>query len=95
MEAQVLIPMEAEVFWDKMRSLIEEVINERDIKSASSNDTPQLLKVKEVCELFQISKPTIYEWIRKGQLRSIKIESRRFFLVDDIQHLIRKSSLAE
>jgi len=95
MEAQVLIPMEAEVFWDKMRSLIEEVIKERYMKSASSNDAPQLLKMKEVCELFQISKPTIYEWIRKGQLRSIKIESRRFFLVDDIQHLIRKSSLAE
>jgi excisionase family DNA binding protein len=94
MEAQVLIPMDAEVFWGKMRNLIEEVIREHDTKGLPSNDAPQLLKVKEVCELFQISKPTIYDWIRKGQLRSIKIESRRFFLVDDIQQLIRKNSAA-
>jgi excisionase family DNA binding protein len=95
MEAQVLIPIEAEVFWGKMRNLIEEVMKERDSKGATpKNDAPQLLKVKEVCELFQISKPTIYDWIRKGQLRSIKIESRRFFLIDDIQQLIKKSSAA-
>jgi len=79
MKAQVLILMDAEVFWGKMRNLIEEVINEHDTKCPSSNDAPQLLKVKEVCEIFQISKPTIYDWIRKGQLRSLKIESRRFF----------------
>lgn len=95
MQAQVLIPMDAEVFWGKMRNLIEEVINERDLKGThSTHDAPQLLKVKEVCELFQISKPTIYDWIRKGQLRSIKIESRRFFLPNDIQEMIEKSRVA-
>jgi len=32
--------------------------------------------------------PTIDEWIRKGQLRSFKIEARRFFLASDIELLI-------
>lgn len=95
MEAQVLIPMDVEMFWGKMRSLIEQVMNEREGKDvAQPVQAPQLLKVKEVCQLFQITKPTIYDWIRKGQLKSIKIESRRFFLIGDIQQLINKNSAA-
>ena len=90
MEEQVLIPMSAEVFWSKMRSLIMEVLEERAGKSCAvgKHEAPRLLKMKEVCELFTITKPTIYEWMRKGQLKSIKIESRRFFLIEDIEFLI-------
>ena len=93
MQGQVLIPMDVETFWGQMRRLIEQVLSEREAKVASHTEVaPQLLKVKEVCELFQITKPTIYDWIRKGQLKSIKIESRRFFLIGDIQQLITNSS---
>jgi len=93
MQEQVLIPMAADAFWSKMRSLIEEVLIEREAKVVTLNPSiPRLLKMKEVCELFKISKPTIYDWIRKGELRSIKIESRRFFLITDIEQLITKHS---
>jgi excisionase family DNA binding protein len=94
MQEQVLIQMSAEVFWKKMRSLIEEVLMERSAKCSvtSDPDAPRLLKVKEVCELFKISKPTIYDWIKKGQLRSIKIQSRRYFLMTDIEQLIAMHS---
>lgn len=94
MQEQVLIPIAADVFWNKMRSLIEEVLVEREIKATinSKPSVPRLLKMKEVCELFKISKPTIYDWMRKGELHSIKIESRRFFLITDIEQLIEKHS---
>lgn len=95
MEAQVLIPMDAEMFWNKMRNLMEQVLIEREKASTVISDSsPQLLKVKEVCDLFQVSKPTIYDWIRKGQLKSVKIESRRFFLANDIQELITRNNVA-
>ncbi len=92
-QSQVLIPMDTEMFWQKIRDIMEEVLTERESKArlSAGNTTSQLLKVKEVCELFQISKPTIYDWIRKGQLRSVKIESRRFFLAGDIEELIAKN----
>lgn len=92
-QEQILIAMDVDAFWNKLRSIVEDVLNERDSKRNQSCDqsTPHLLKAKEVCELFQISKPTIYDWMRKGQLRSVKIESRRFFLKNDIEELIVSS----
>lgn len=94
MQEQFLIPMAADAFWNKMRNLIEEVLVEREAKltTASNPPVPRLLKMKEVCELFQITKPTIYDWINKGELHSIKIESRRFFLMEDIEQLIARHS---
>jgi excisionase family DNA binding protein len=91
-QGQVLIPVETEIFWNKLRSIIVEVLDERDVRRRKQHEeTPQLLKIKEVCELFQITKPTIYDWIRKGQLQSVKIESRRFFLYGDIEEMIAKN----
>lgn len=88
---QILVSIEIEEFWRQMRVLIEDVLIEKNIISHSSENNssaPKLLKAKEVCELFQVSKPTIYDWMQKGKLRSIKIESRRFFLIEE---LIRKN----
>jgi excisionase family DNA binding protein len=47
-----------------------------------------LYKIKEVCTLFSISKPTVYEWIRKGKLHPVKVQSRVFFKGSDIDGLI-------
>jgi excisionase family DNA binding protein len=90
---QILIPMEAEVFWRQMRSIIADVLDKRDLKTRGhgGDPAPRLLKVKDVCELFHVSKPTVYEWMRTGQLRSVKIDSRRFFLASDLNALIKKN----
>jgi len=90
---QILIPVDAAEFWQQMRSVILEVLSEngvirrQDCNTASS----KLLKTKEVCELFQVSKPTVYDWMEKGMLKSVKIESRRFFLASDVEELIANS----
>ncbi|MEJ7737522.1 MAG: helix-turn-helix domain-containing protein [Chitinophagaceae bacterium] len=93
---QMLFPMEPAEFWRYLKTIIEEEM-EQKISSISkqtfAENPPQkkLLKAKEVCELFQVSKPTIYEWLKQGKLKSIKIESRRYFLWQDIEELIRNS----
>ncbi len=86
----ILIPVELDVFWYQLKTLVEQVLGERDrqLKANNDDDEPKLLKTKEVCNLFQVSKPTIYEWMRNGQLRSFKIASRRFFLASDIAEMI-------
>ena len=93
--SQILIPIDTDAFWRHMRNIIEEVLDKKTqgfIQPASIN-TKQMLKVKEVCELFQVSKPTVYDWIHQGKLKSLKIESRRFFLASDIEELIAKNRL--
>ena len=72
------------------------VVNQKNdsiSKQTSMQDPPlkKLVKVKDVCELFHVSKPTIYEWLRQGKLKSIRIESRRYFLWEDIEELIQRS----
>jgi excisionase family DNA binding protein len=93
---QMLFPMEPAEFWRHLKTIIEEVVdqkNSRISKQSSLQDSPlkKLLKTKEVCELFQVSKPTIYEWLKQGKLKSIKIGSRRYFLWQDIEELIQRS----
>ena len=94
---QMLFPMEPKEFWCHLKSLIEEVVNQKNdsISKPNSVQNPplkKLLKVKEVCELFQVSKPTIYDWLKQGKLKSIKIESRRYFLWEHVEELIQRSS---
>jgi excisionase family DNA binding protein len=97
-EQQILIPVNVEVFWRQMKNVVEEVLTEKKVVGSSlenSGPVPKLLKIKQVCDLFHVSKPTVYEWMRKGELRSIKIESRRFFLASDIEEVIVNNRLAK
>jgi len=94
-EAQMLFPMEPKEFWRQLKAMIEDVMEQKNSsilkETSQENHQLKLLKAKEVCELFQVSKPTIYEWLKQGKLQSIKIESRRYFLWQDIQELIKNS----
>jgi len=73
--------------------IIEEVIAEKLSQqkiSPTNTHLPEkaLLKVSDVCEIFQISKPTLYEWLRQEKLKSFKVHSRRYFTRTDIDDLI-------
>ncbi len=65
----MLFPIEPEMFWQSIRQIIREEFAKIE-KSQPVNpgyDTPgmtykPLFKITEVCKLFQVSKPTIYDW---------------------------------
>ena len=92
-EVPMLFPVEPKEFWQQMRKIIEEVVGQKNTSPANhpaENQTNKtLLKAKEICELFQVSKPTVYEWMRQGKLQSVKIRSRRYFLSQDVENLIQ------
>jgi excisionase family DNA binding protein len=48
-----------------------------------------LYKIKEVCDFFQVTRPTLYDWIKDGKLKPYKIKSRVYFLHSDIQQLLQ------
>lgn len=91
----ILFPYEPERFWQIIRQIIrEEVsqIHEEKIISGSGENSGMLskplYKMAEVCTLFHVTKPTIYEWVKHGKLKPYKIRSRVYFLEQDIRQLL-------
>lgn len=92
----MLFPYEPEKFWQSIRQIIREEVAqlEKQRPESASYQTSgmtykPLYKIAEVCALFNVTKPTIYDWIRHGKLKPFKIRSRVFFLWQDIQQLIQ------
>jgi excisionase family DNA binding protein len=48
-----------------------------------------LYKMDEICEMFSVTRPTIYGMIRDGKLKPFKVRSRVYFLHNDIQQLLK------
>ncbi len=93
----ILFPYDPEQYWQQVRQIIREEVRqlEKQKEKSTQYETPgltykPLYKIAEVCSLFQITKPTIYEWIKHGKLKPFKIQSRVYFLWQDIQQLLLK-----
>lgn len=93
-ETPMLFPVSPSEFWKQIKTMMEEVVDAKlSSTTATDNraaDLPEktLLKSTEVCELFRVSKPTLYEWMKQDKLKSFKIRSRRYFSRADIELLI-------
>ena len=91
----MLFPYEPEEFWQSIRQIIREEVQSVDKQKTNppSFQTPgltnkPLYKIAEVCDLFHVTKPTIYDWVKHGKLKPYKIRSRVYFLHQDIQQLL-------
>ena len=92
-ETPMLFPITPSEFWKQIRATIEEVVTEKlslTLQQQTNSHLPEkaLLKASDVCEIFQVSKPTLYEWLKQKKLKSFKIMSRRYFLRAEIEALI-------
>ena len=92
-ETPMLFPIAPSEFWKQIRATIEEVVTEKlslQLQQQTNSRLPEkaLLKASDVCEIFQVSKPTLYEWLKQKKLKSFKIMSRRYFLRAEIEALI-------
>ncbi|MFT3704790.1 MAG: helix-turn-helix domain-containing protein [Agriterribacter sp.] len=97
-ETPMLFPYEPSQFWERIREIIREEVSKIDkIKNPSPEyQTPgmtykPLYKIGEVCQILQVSRPTIYDWIKHGKLKPYKIRSRVYFLWKDLEVLFRLS----
>ena len=69
-ETPMLFPMAPSEFWKQIKIIIEDVIAEKLSQQKISQTNPHLpekalLKASDVCEIFQVSKPTLYEWLKQ------------------------------
>lgn len=87
--------LEPERFWAELRRILQEEMARAGQASAPLPllETPglsqkPLYKMSEICSLFRVSRPTVYEWIKAGKLRPVKIRSRVYFLGAEIHLLL-------
>lgn len=93
----ILFPFDPELFWEHLRILVREELQSAGTFTARetvSHETPgltykPLYKISEVCQVFRVSRTTIYDWIRHGKLKPFKVQSRVYFLWNDLQELFR------
>lgn len=93
----MLFPYDPAEYWEQIRQIVREEVKSAEKERAvspPSYETPgltykPLYKIAEVCALFHVSKPTIYEWVKHGKLKPYKIRSRVYFLWQDIQQLLQ------
>ncbi len=95
-ETPMLFPMAPQEFWKQIKATVEEVVKENINQTSFQSTTDHLpekalLKLSDVCAVFQVSKPTLYDWLRQNKIKSFKIKSRRYFLRTDIEAMIRNS----
>lgn len=93
-ETPMLFPMAPAEFWKQIKSTVEEAVkaNSHQTAQPTHDHLPEkaLLKLSDVCAVFQVSKPTLYDWLRQNKIKSFKIKSRRYFLRTDIEAMIRQ-----
>lgn len=74
-------------FIEIIRGVIREELH-RNAGQVSGLTYKPLYKIDELCQVFNVTPPTIYDWIKRGKLKPKKIRSRVFFLWEDIQLLL-------
>ncbi|HEY4877087.1 MAG TPA: helix-turn-helix domain-containing protein [Puia sp.] len=90
----MLFPYEPEQFWKQMQVLIRDELKKSqasqpiEVKGTPGLTYKPLYKINEVCAIFKVTKPTIYDWIKHGKLKPFKVRSRLYFLSNDIQALL-------
>jgi len=97
-QSEMMLTISQVEFWEKMKTLIEKVVETKLTNQPIMQPTliPEkaLLKASEVCEIFQVTKPTLYDWLRQNKIASFKIQSRRYFARTEIEALIKQKSSA-
>ena len=95
-ETPMLFPITPTEFWKQIRATIDEVVTEKlsqhPLQTNPHLPEKALLKATDVCKIFQVSRPTLYEWLKQKKLKSFKIKSRRYFSRADIEAVINGST---
>lgn len=93
----ILFPYVPSEFWAQIRQIVhEEVVkmqeievNESDLLVTPGLTKKPMFKITEMRKIFHVSRTTVYEWVKCGKLRPVKIRSRVYFLGSDIQKLLQ------
>lgn len=58
----------------------------KDLQNSIKGNSHRYLSTNEVCEEFGITKPTIYDWKKRGILKAYKLGARVYYRFDEIEN---------
>lgn len=96
----ILIPYEPDAFWEEIRKIVHDELSKLDLSRPSVSSESEVLgltykplyNMNEICKFFGISKQTVYDWTKNGILKPVKIQSRVYFLYQDVQLLLKSGA---
>ncbi len=89
MEKVIFIPMTIEDFEETISKIVDKALEKATIPS-SSTDPNQRLTVAEVCKLYNISKPTVYDHMKsKPGLKYAKVGRKTLFRAGDVEEYFK------
>ena len=88
MSTQLYAIKDAEELLDKFREIIKEEITKNAKEPSDFKESP-FIKIDEVCKILQVTKPTIYQWVKKDLINIYKVSSRSYFNKEEILDFLK------
>ena len=76
------------------RKIIKEELSETRKEDTTSEETPYI-KIDTVCKILQVSKPTVYQWVKKNIIKIYKVSSRTYFNKEEIIDFLKSQNKIE
>lgn len=86
-----ILAMRQSEFKELMNSIFQQHITtiieafRMELGNVNFEKPTQYKTVKEVMEMFQVTKPTVYSWINKNIIKAVKIGNRTLFELEDLR----------
>jgi hypothetical protein len=71
----------------EFKELLKNSINEylEEIPKSKSYNDDQLIKIGELCKTLNVSRVSVFNWIKNGKIKSYHLNSRLYFKMKDIE----------
>lgn len=76
--------------FDTINAKLDRLLNEVATLKEEKQSGPVRIPLLEYCRQAQISKPTIYQWLRRGLVQSEMVGGRRYIIDDGRLQIPRK-----
>jgi predicted DNA-binding transcriptional regulator AlpA len=80
MEQIVFSPVPLQELLDRIEKIVEDRLNRKE----QQQNADKLLTAAEVCQMLDITRPTLWSWTKQGKLKQRRLGNRIYYRQGDI-----------
>jgi predicted DNA-binding transcriptional regulator AlpA len=80
MEQIVFSPVPLQELLDRIEQIVEDRLNRKE----QQQNADKLLTAAEVCQMLDITRPTLWSWTKQGKLKQRRLGNRIYYRQGDI-----------
>jgi predicted DNA-binding transcriptional regulator AlpA len=88
MEQIVFSPVPLQELLDRIEQIVEDRLNRKE----QQQNADKLLTAAEVCQMLDITRPTLWSWTKQGKLKQRRLGNRIYYRQGDILQQPSKQS---